>query len=444
MGSNILSKKPIAKVLDKSIIRVIISLLMTISILDIILLRNTKLLLGGFDTEGVLFFYVIFDVIYLTLQFFLLLFLLKSHLFKSNDIVSRSLKAFVVITQSATSFIIAIALYEILAYSYYHTLLISISVGLSYLSAIVILALLVKKLLGWYVLNKTTKTSLLYAISSSSILVNFVISALFFENISMDWSPVVPTWTGTPFVFIPPGSILEFLYSAQFLTMVISFSLMWYSTFKMLYRFIVKGNRYYLVLVILPLIFFLFQYMTVYNSFLLEYIVSLSAFESNLYVFIFTLSKPIGALLFGIIFIILSRKIPKQFHLHDYLILCCFGLFLLFASNQATILTVFPYPPFGFVSVSTLCLSAYFFYVGIYYSVISISENNELRNLVRTITSKYDLKMLDEISSANIIGEIEKKVIENISNREEPIRPIQIEESEIKKYVEDILNELKN
>jgi HD superfamily phosphohydrolase len=124
--------------------------------------------------------------------------------------------------------------------------------------------------------------------------------------------------------------------------------------------------------------------------------------------------------------------------------LCCFGLFLLFASNQATILTVFPYPPFGFVSISTLCLSAYFFYIGIYFSVISITSNNELRKIIKDITSKYDLRLLDEISSANILSEIEKSVIENISNRDDSNQSLQVNESEIKEYVEDILNELRN
>ena len=444
MGSSILSKKPVTNTFNKNIIKVIICFLIAISILDIILLRNIDFLLRGWDTENLISFYIIFDMLYLTLQSFLLLYLLKSYLFKSDDIVSKSLKAFVVVTQSLTLSIIVITICEIIIFSYYHTVLISISVGLSYLSSIVLLSLLVRKLLGWYSINRNSKTSLLYAISTCSVLVNFIFSALFFENISWDWSPVIPTWTGTTFVYIPSGSFLEFLYSAQFITMVISFSLMWYATFRMLYRFIIRGNRYYLVILIMPLFFFLFQYLTAYESFLLEYIVSLSAFESNLYIFVFTLSKPIGALLFGLIFIILSRKIPRQFHLHDYLILCCFGLFLLFAANQATILTIFPYPPFGFVSISTLGLSAYFFYVGIYFSVISISNNNELRNLVRTITSKYDLKLLDEISSANIIGEIEKKVIENISSREEPAHPIEVSEIELKKYVEDILNEIKN
>ncbi len=56
------------------------------------------------------------------------------------------------------------------------------------------------------------------------------------------------------------------------------------------------------------------------------------------------------------------------------MIISAFGLSLIFGSDQASILTNTPYPPFGLVTVSFLGLASYLVIVGVYSSAISVSE----------------------------------------------------------------------
>lgn len=417
--------------------------LIIISILDIIFIKNSNFLLQGLGSN-LKYFYFIFDILYLLVQFFLLVFIFKNQMFKRTDKISKILKLFVIGVQIVTATIIILTLYEIFTFSHYHTILIAISIGMSYSSSIFILGIIVRKLFLWYNINKMNRISFIYAISTISLLCNFLLSMWFFESIASEASSIVPTWIGPNFIYISPGSIQNILYYLQFVTMIISFILMWLSTTKTLFQFIIRGHKHLLIIIIIPLLFFIIQYVFIINPLLLLNIISTIFPDKNVYVLIFSMSKPIGGLFFGIIFLILSNKIPKHFNLHNYLILCCSGLLLLFVTNQAPLLTMFLYPPFGLVSISSLCVSSYFFYIGIYFSVISISENKELRNIIKKIASNYKIRFLEEISASNILEEIEKEVIRNVKNIEKNKKEfISVNESEIKQYIEQILSDFK-
>lgn len=67
-----------------------------------------------------------------------------------------------------------------------------------------------------------------------------------------------------------------------------------------------------------------------------------------------SLSKPIGGLLFGLVFWNISRIIRYERNIKTYMIISGWGIFLIFSSNQAVTQMVSPYPPFGLVTVTIL------------------------------------------------------------------------------------------
>jgi hypothetical protein len=69
--------------------------------------------------------------------------------------------------------------------------------------------------------------------------------------------------------------------------------------------------------------------------------------------------------------------------LNMYLVISGFGFLLLFTSNQAILMSIVPYPPFGIATITVTGLSAYLVVIGIYMSKISLSQDAELRRSIR-------------------------------------------------------------
>ena len=157
------------------------------------------------------------------------------------------------------------------------------------------------------------------------------------------------------------------------------------------------------------------------------------------------LSKPIGGLIFGLLFWRISRFITFDKTLRDCMIISGFGFLLLFGSNQSTSLALGPYPPFGIASITILIVSAYLIVIGIYVSAIFLSFNSNLR---RTIYKKTnELKLLDLIGTVEFAKEIEETVNNVIKQQNILIDSENIElerdPDEIKNYIEKVVNELR-
>ena len=72
-------------------------------------------------------------------------------------------------------------------------------------------------------------------------------------------------------------------------------------------------------------------------------------FYSILITLIFTLSKPIGGILFGVAFWTMAKDVAANKVVREYLIIAGFGLIMLFISDQAITQIAVAYPPFGLV-----------------------------------------------------------------------------------------------
>jgi hypothetical protein len=206
------------------------------------------------------------------------------------------------------------------------------------------------------------------------------------------------------------------------------------------------GKFMYWIFLILPLAYFVSQFLVLSLGLLGPLVISNPIFYGILFTIIFTLSKPIGGIIFGIAFWLIGRNIHKGNVLHSYLAISAYGFMLLFASNQAIILIFIYYPPFGLVTISFVGLSSYLVLLGIYSSAISISQDANLRREIRHLAIR-ESKLLDSIGLAQIEEEIKNRVLHvvrlNKTNVAEAEIPSTLDEEDVNRYVEDVLKEIR-
>lgn len=240
-------------------------------------------------------------------------------------------------------------------------------------------------------------------------------------------------------------NIFNFIYVVS---SVLSFILIWVATVLLLRYYSKKfGRARYWIIVSAPLFYFLSQYQALFFNLFDSFRLSDPTSFGIIFTLIFTMSKPIGGILFGVSFWIVSRRVSKHV-IKYYLIVSAYGLILLFASNQATSLIFAPYPPYGLVTASLLGLSSYLLLVGIYSSAMSISRDRELRKFISTVATK-EIEWLDRIGSAQVEQELIKKVIPLVQHKAQTIEQetgikSSLSDADIKQYLNDVIAEVKN
>ena len=90
------------------------------------------------------------------------------------------------------------------------------------------------------------------------------------------------------------------------------------------------------------------------------------------------------------------------------MIISGWGIFLVFAANQATVQMLTPYPPFGLATLTVLNIAGYLMLLGIYNSAVLVSANNTLRKSIRK--HALESRLLDVIGHAERDKEIQKTV----------------------------------
>ena len=172
-------------------------------------------------------------------------------------------------------------------------------------------------------------------------------------------------------------------------------------------------------------------------------------FERDIVLFrvLTTLATIAGGLLFGVSFIALSRRMQqiRQKMVPDYLKIAGYGIALLPIAIVAGIVFI-PYPPVGSATCATLALASYLFYIGIYSSAISISEDAELRRSIRR-TAENELKLLDSIGTAQMNVQLQDKVTRLVKEYADKmtskagVHPY-LSQEDAKQYLREVMEEL--
>jgi hypothetical protein len=351
------------------------------------------------------------------------------------------------LSQFAIAAILAFLIFQIVITDrYYSALLISV-LWINSGSSIFVLALLAKRFLTWFAMNRNY-VILMYALASASIAINVGFTAVYVSDIVMDRGTEIGPYSAGSMVLIPRNSITAIYSSGFFVSSILAFGLLWLSTAMLLHNKAARiGKLRFWLTISSPLVLFLAQFVSYFGRVFDPLFGSDPATLSLWITLIFTLSKPLGGVLFGVAFYSIARKFGSDVVVKNYLIISAVGFVLLFSANQASVLLVAPYPPFGIAAVSLTGIASYFIVLGIYSSAISISRDTSLRVVVRKNTED-GTGILDTIGTANMRQEIERKVVRMVKENSEKIMEatgLDSMESDdtVRRYVDKVVEELR-
>jgi len=169
-------------------------------------------------------------------------------------------------------------------------------------------------------------------------------------------------------------------------------------------------------------------------------------FYGILLTFIFTFSKLVGGIFFGIAFWMAARSIGPDNIVRKYMIISAYGLILLFISIQINGIIVTSYPPFGLITTLFIGLSSYMVLIGIYSSAVSVSQDVKLRQTIRKSTTE-ESKLLISIGSAQMEQEIQGRAVKVAKDQQQTMveqTGVQssLTEHDMKQYVSEVLKEI--
>lgn len=360
----------------------------------------------------------------------------------------HSLVKIVQISIYLLALVILIVIAEIIFYSYYDAVLLTLAIWISYLTAIVIMAFLSYSFFSWY---RSTRNPivLLYGLSSSTIAITgafaIAISSLILENSPLVIIPHVGA--GYPFFFVGWSTIL--LENGYDIFSTLTYILWWVATILVLRHYSEKSRakRHWFVLCI-PLVYFLLEFQPLFLGFASLLFISEPVLFTVIYTIMLTLSKPIGGIIFSLAFWSIARKLDQGSAVRNYLILSAYGILLVFVSEEAIYLATATYPPFGLATTSFMGLAAFLLFVGIYSTAISVAVDIDLRKSIHRLALKQT-KWLDSIGSAQMEQDYITKVVEVVKKNKDVLKSetgieSSLTEDDMKDYLEVVLKEIES
>lgn len=428
---------------------ILMSIVIAAILLDTLITRISDLTLKSTSSWVVVLFAVIYGISFVVQN--LIFRFIKQKVDKSTA-VQKSLRLNSIYKVAITvhyvlAAILAFVILQMLITSSYNAVFLNTAITISYVFAIIMMGILCHRFFSWFRLDKTYVV-FLYGLSSLMLAANLCIT-LWLVNSIMIARPgeIVPhSILRAPLDNIGPvNNALNYVYVITTLT---SFIITWCATMALLKNYIKKTGKFtYWIVLILPLAYFISQFLVLYFGLLGPMIISNPIFYGILFTILFALSKPIGGVIFGIGFWMMARNIHKDNVVRSYLIISGYGFVLFFTSTQAMVLTFAQYPPFGLVTISFVGLASYLVLVGIYSSAISISHDANLRREIRHLAIR-ESKLLDNIGTAQLEQEIVKRVVTVAKKYSSSIiektgvQP-SLSEEDMKLYMADVLREIK-
>ena len=351
----------------------------------------------------------------------------------------------VMVIQYALCSIFVIIILEMLIVSRYQLVYLIVAEFLSYVLYISLLILFAERLFRWYHSDRSTIVVLLYGISAIILALSSFV-ALIEDNLNLlTKEPVITPAQKVVFPPIEPGTLVFFLSEIYHYSDLIATVLVWSTTVLLLHHYFDRltrlGKIKVWVLMTAPLIYFLSSFAGVFDLY------SPETDAEFFWFYIYTsLNSAAAGILFGLSFRVVAKSIRPQSSAREYIILAAFGFALLFISSLSVI-TPAAYPPVGLAGVSTMGLSAYLIFIGIYSSGISISEDLNIQRSIKKNATE-EARLLVSIGSAQMRQKLEKKVLQDANQEvEEMMKSTGIQpsltETEMRRYLNTVLKEIR-
>jgi hypothetical protein len=358
----------------------------------------------------------------------------------------NALHKIVIASLYASIVIIGLLVVQIILISGYSVVLLTIATWISYTTAIIMMTVLAFRFFSWFMSNRNSVV-LLYGLSSTALAINAAFTIAFVNVVLMNTPAFVVPHTAVGYPFFSLGPATEMISYGYVISSIASFMLWWIATIHVLRHYSERSRmkRSWIALII-PLIYFLLQFQPLFLNLFSAFLNYDPILFSIVYTLTFTLSKPIGGILFGIAFWSIARKLIHNTTVRNYMIASAFGLVLVFVSNQAAVLLSAPYPPFGVATASFVGLASYLVLVGIYSSAISVAEDSKLRQSIRNLAME-ESRLLDSIGTAEMEQRIERRVIEITKRNQDRMTEesgvrSSVTEDDMKKYLDEVIKEI--
>jgi hypothetical protein len=315
---------------------------------------------------------------------------------------------------------------------------------ISSVTAVAVMGLLSFKFITWLRLNKS-RITVAYLLASLSLSINAIIGMAYVSDQFGYISDVVQPIPYGGFLMHTHYSSLAGLYS---ISSGVTFVFFWIGTVLLLQSYRKRlGTVKFWIIMVLPLLYFLSQFQPLVTSMLFDYSSGNPMLFSSIYVLMLEVSTPVGGLLFGLAFMLVSRKIQND-KVKGYLVISGIGLLLLLLSYRPQEIITAPFPPFGLLSASFMGLSSYLIFIGIYSSAISVSQDSRLRASIRK-SVEAEVSFIGNIASAEktrMVTESVLKKVEAVSSMIPSNTGIatSLTDSEVKEYINEVINETKN
>jgi hypothetical protein len=412
---------------------------------DIAILRSYDLFNTIRESRTVLF--AIISLISLICQIYMIFYVIFNSRANKESNVKRShlFTTLVVVGQVSLALVIVLVLSEVSLGKYYRTLLVQIAIVCTVCFSVIFLSVLSFRFIKWFSSNRTLLI-LMYALVAVSLLLNSFFTNLYIVYLLNDKPAEIRPYIYGASFSIRQDLAVHILKSGYEISSILSFILTWVATAIILKHYSSRLGRFkYWMLVSLPLIFFLSQFIGLFFK-VFPLLMSTNVVLSIFITFVFSLSKSVGGVLFGAAFWSVTKSIQHETVVTDNLIICAYGFVFFFIASQSISLVYAPYPPFGLSAISFFALASYCILTGISYTSVSISSDLKLRTFIRkSVAEEFDL--FSAIAKGDI-QEIYRKKISDMARKlartselEKPVPP-SMGEDDIKKYVDQVINEI--
>jgi hypothetical protein len=326
------------------------------------------------------------------------------------------------------------------SYSSISSLLVTI---ISYMLSILLMGTFTVIFLSWYKGNRSSVLVLVYGLSFGTAVIASVSLLVAWIYVFGDQMPASILPSSDPHnLKIEEGSNWKIFSKIYQYSDMVSFFLKWGGTALILYHYSHKiGKVKYWVLLSLPMAYF--SLVIIYHLHIYE---PHEELETLIFYGLASLNATFGGILFYLAFRLTSKNFSNNQVFRDYLLMAGFGFMLFFSGTQSSVITTV-YPPFGFATVSTFGLGTYLIVLGLYLSALSVSQDVQLRNMIKSSTLS-ESKFLHSIGTS--AGERRKEIFSTVlekAKRQQAtiVKDIGIDtslsEEDIKSYVNEVEKE---
>jgi hypothetical protein len=425
-------------------LNVLIYLLIAVLSLDTIINQlSSGLGITVSSSAGVILF-VVLGVITIICQLFILQFVSgTSFTVRSKVRHIRRMHVGVTVSQYFLIILFVYVMMEIVFTESYSSISSLLVTFVSYSVSILLMGIFTVIFLSWYKGNRYSILVLLYGLSFATVVIaSIALLAVWIYVFSEQMPATIFPTSDVYYLQAEEGSNWKLLSKIYQYSDIASFFLKWGGTALILYHYSHKiGRVKYWFLLSLPVAYF---------SLIIVYHFHIYAPHEELETLIFyglgSLNATFGGILFYLAFRFTSENFSSNQVFREYLLMAGFGFMLFFSGSQGSVIATV-YPPFGFATISSYGLGSYLILLGLYLSALSVSQDEQLRNMIKRSTLS-ESKFLHSIgtSAGERKNEIVSTVLEKAKQRQATIvKDIGIDtslsEEDIKNYVNEVEKE---